>query len=449
MEYFTGVRDFIENQKNEGNKIIKILPDGSEIVVEQIENIKINFLGDNNVVKVKEDIKTKGKISISMKDNCYVQLGNIEVIGYLQIEMTTCQYVRMDDETILRSCKILVGHEPYIACIIGKKCLISTNLQIRCSDSHSIVYVDDVKCSINKACYGTVIGDHVWIGQDVLVNKNTYIPDNCVVGARSLVSGKKFYSNCVLAGIPARIVRHNITWNRPAPHKLTKTSRQYQIEKKLAFKYRNEEEIKKGNRIICIADDGSEREVDINYFANLFVNFTGQYSLIKIHESVTIKKSLNIKIDDGGYCYIGEKCKFSSSKIVMSKDSTFVMGKSCKVHNGTVVFYVNGAENLEIIIGNNCLFATDIKLRVSDQYPIYSLDNPSVEINKPEFGIHIGNNVWICEAVKILKDVEIPNGCVIGVGSIVAKSNFCKNSLIAGVPAKICKRNILWKVKRI
>ena len=111
-----------------------------------------------------------------------------------------------------------------------------------------------------------------------------------------------------MAGIPARIVRHNITWNRPAPHKLTKTSRQYQIEKKLAFKYRNEEEIKKGNRIICIADDGSEREVDINYFANLFVNFTGQYSLIKIHESVTIKKSLNIKIDDGGYCYIGEKC---------------------------------------------------------------------------------------------------------------------------------------------
>lgn len=343
MESFTGVREFIENQKNEGNKIIKILPDGSEIVVDQIT---------------------------------------------------------------------------------------------------------DVKCSINKAYYGTVIGDHVWIGQDVLVNKNTYIPDHCVVGARSLVSGKNFYSHCVLAGVPARMVRHNITWNRPAPHKLSQTSRQYQIDKRLAFEYRNEDEIKKGNRIICITEDGSEKNVDISYFANLSVHFTGQYSLIKIHESVTIKKSLNIKIDDGGYCYIGEKCKFSSSKIVMSKDSTFVMGKSCNVSNGTVVFYVNGDDNLEIIIGNNCIFATDIKLRASDQFPIYSLDNQSVEINKSEFGIHIGNRVLICESVKILKDVEIPDGCIIGIGSVVTKSNFCKNSLIAGVPAKICKINILWKANR-
>ena len=56
--------------------------------------------------------------------------------------------------------------------------------------------------------------------------------------------------------------------------------------------------------------------------------------------------------------------------------------------------------------------------------------------------------MWICNKVTILKGVNIEDNVVIGTGSIVT-TNFEKNSLIAGIPAIILKKNINWKRERI
>lgn len=46
--------------------------------------------------------------------------------------------------------------------------------------------------------------------------------------------------------------------------------------------------------------------------------------------------------------------------------------------------------------------------------------------------------------VQILKGVSIGSGSVIAAGSVVI-ADVPQNSLVAGVPAKIKKRNIIWK----
>ena len=52
--------------------------------------------------------------------------------------------------------------------------------------------------------------------------------------------------------------------------------------------------------------------------------------------------------------------------------------------------------------------------------------------------IYIGENVFIGNGVKILKDVHIGNNSVIGCGSVVTKS-ISENVIAAGNPCKVMR----------
>ena len=51
-----------------------------------------------------------------------------------------------------------------------------------------------------------VIGNNVWLGDKVSVLSGVHIGDNVIVGANSVVT-KSVPSNCVVAGVPAKIVK--------------------------------------------------------------------------------------------------------------------------------------------------------------------------------------------------------------------------------------------------
>ena len=63
--------------------------------------------------------------------------------------------------------------------------------------------------------------------------------------------------------------------------------------------------------------------------------------------------------------------------------------------------------------------------------------------------IVISNKVWICAKTTILKGAKISEGSVVGCGSIVNKEFSEPNCIIAGIPAKITKREIAWDKRNI
>ena len=58
-----------------------------------------------------------------------------------------------------------------------------------------------------------IIGDHVWIGQQVVILKGSNIGAQSIIGTRSLVTGKQFEKGVVIAGSPAKVMKENVTWH--------------------------------------------------------------------------------------------------------------------------------------------------------------------------------------------------------------------------------------------
>ncbi len=53
---------------------------------------------------------------------------------------------------------------------------------------------------------GIRIGNNCWIGAGVVFCDGVEIGDGCVIGANSVVT-KSFSNNCVIAGVPAKVIK--------------------------------------------------------------------------------------------------------------------------------------------------------------------------------------------------------------------------------------------------
>jgi acetyltransferase-like isoleucine patch superfamily enzyme len=93
---------------------------------------------------------------------------------------------------------------------MGQDVAISESVVIRDSDNHQL------EGSPREATAPIVIGDHVWIGMHAIILKGVTIGDGAVVAAGSVVT-RDVPPGCLVAGIPAKVLKENVTWGDPAP----------------------------------------------------------------------------------------------------------------------------------------------------------------------------------------------------------------------------------------
>lgn len=90
---------------------------------------------------------------------------------------------------------------------IGNKVIISENVLIRDSDTHSIIENEKIK----EKTKPIIIEDNVWIGASAVILKGVHIASNSVVAAGAVVT-KDVPANSIVAGNPARVIKENISW---------------------------------------------------------------------------------------------------------------------------------------------------------------------------------------------------------------------------------------------
>lgn len=204
-------RAFIKLQSSNNSR--KIKGNNNQISIDQsiVKNTCIDIQGDNNTIEIKSQtiidnltfhIRGSGH-HISIGANCRFNEG-----GTIWVEDDGCRLVVGDNTFILKAHISLTESNSSIE--IGDNCMLSSDIDIRSGDSHSIIDLSTGD-RINYAS-SVKIEDHVWIGAHAKILKGVVIAKNSVVGMGSIVT-KNVLSNTVVAGIPAQTVKTNITWN--------------------------------------------------------------------------------------------------------------------------------------------------------------------------------------------------------------------------------------------
>ncbi|MGM9836015.1 MAG: acyltransferase [Muribaculaceae bacterium] len=144
-----------------------------------------------------------------------------------------------------------------------------------------------------------------------------------------------------------------------------------------------------------------------------------------------------ISISRGGRLYLGQDVNISRGTKLVT-----VGNGSIKIGNG---FFCNGdchfLSDMEITIGNDCLFGWDVDVNTTDGHFTYS---DGVE-NIKSAPIRLKEHIWVCSNVRINKGVTIANDSVVAMSSLVSKDLEQSNCLYGGVPARLIKNRYQWK----
>ncbi|XOV91152.1 MAG: acyltransferase [Bacteroidota bacterium] len=186
---------------------------------------------------------------------------------------------------------------------------------------------------------------------------------------------------------------------------------------------------------------------------------------VLIHRKVMLKKldgRLHLKSLRTGTIKIG----FSGSEFSSDRDGSVLnIQHGADVELGENIFIGRGSRlsvRGKLSIGNNLMISMngwilcEDKITIKDNVliswgtQILDSDQHSVLRNGTKtknYGpIEIGNHVWITNKVSILKNSIIPDGTIIGTGSVVRSEIKGKNCLVAGNPAIIVSENIQWNL---
>ncbi len=185
------------------------LPTSSE---QRLKKTTIKLRGRNNRLVIGENV-TLAHCEIRLDgDNNLIEIGNNVRFssGKIYLGGTTGQHIRIGADTTVEGAYLLVDEAASID--IGRDCMFSTEIIMRTGDKHSILDVESGE-RVNRS-RDIRIAERVWIGRDVTVLKGAVLHPETVVATRSLVSSAFGEGECVVAGVPARIVKRGVRWDR-------------------------------------------------------------------------------------------------------------------------------------------------------------------------------------------------------------------------------------------
>lgn len=176
-----------------------------------LNNVSILVQGDNNHIRIGKGTKvTNVQIKIYGSGHTLIIGENCKIkSGTFWFEDESC-FISVGDKTTIEDAEIAVT-EPDSSITLGDDCMLSAGIDIRNGDSHSILDLQtNQRVNFAKDIF---IGNHVWIGAGVQVLKGVNIGSNSIIGTRSLVT-KSVPENSVATGLPAKVIKENVTWSR-------------------------------------------------------------------------------------------------------------------------------------------------------------------------------------------------------------------------------------------
>lgn len=197
--------------KNLNNKILGTYP--------KLNNSKIIFNGNNNIIFCEDNVILKDSVLEFNGDNSIIYLSSnkFDYILNVAINNNSVFYIGKDNY-INKELKIIISEEKNI--FIGNDGIFSLGIWFRTADPH-LIYDIKTNNRINES-KSIYLGDHIWLGQNSLILKGTQMDSGSIIGANSVVSNKIIANNEIWAGNPVKKIKDKIFWDGKCVHKWTK-----------------------------------------------------------------------------------------------------------------------------------------------------------------------------------------------------------------------------------
>lgn len=185
----------------------------------KIRGVNIEIIGNNNTIKIgKPRSNFKNCKFIIHANNANYEIKNVNFMHDVLVfsRWGDNQSFCFGDDSDVNGMEVFLM-EQNAAATIGDHTIMSTDIVIRPTDIHTLI---DNKTGevINSIKHKISIGNHCWISQGVTLLKGAIVPDDCVVGANSLVTKEFKKSHTVIAGNPAKEIREDVSWSIETPY---------------------------------------------------------------------------------------------------------------------------------------------------------------------------------------------------------------------------------------
>lgn len=159
--------------------------------------LHIGIVGKNNTIKIARGVNISGRFTINgYMDDSVIEIGENFSCGdvHFQLGQNHKNFGKIKNVNIKIDSNLsweqgsLVTYNSNSCVDIGTDCMFAGNVTLFNTDAHPI-FDAETNEMINKV-KGMNVGNHVWLCMNSTVLKNSFVPDNSVVGWGSVYSKK-------------------------------------------------------------------------------------------------------------------------------------------------------------------------------------------------------------------------------------------------------------------
>lgn len=143
---------------------------------------------------------------------------------------------------------------------------------------------------------------------------------------------------------------------------------------------------------------------------------------------------------DGATVFLDHGVQLTAGEVYCGGGSAVVLHGPLIATRQAVVDARNGGS---IVVGADGLWAADVYVATDDMHRLADRQTGQ-RLNPFGADIRVGRHVWLCKDAVVTGHVEIGEGSVVGLRSVVRGQKVPAHAVVAGVPARVVREDVEW-----